>query len=351
MAPIHPFIMRRSILNSRPTWRAAILIVVVVICVAIGRVAQHAYVAAVTAGFTLVLGLVWPWLILRLISASSQVSFVRCRVREHLELKVDVTSRWPLVLPEIELTGGPESHVLIDVSPMMIRRGRQTISVGMAAQRRGVFNLYDLTIGTSFPFGLRHARCAIAGNGRLIVWPIAEPIDVVVLRGATRTLAADLASSRIAAEGELAGVRGYRRGDAMRSIHWQQTARHDRLIVRERAGGERRCCTVCLDTRRASYETEALFERAVSIATGIIEQGLREGLAVELRTEHSRYSVHSERDLPDVLDVLAAISWTDVMDVPAGFRGIRALLVTTVAGSVSAATGGLRPCLVNGGSP
>lgn len=343
--------MRRSILDSRPAGRVAILIVTTVICVAIGRVAQHAYVAAVTVGFMLVLGLLWPWLILRFIAASSHASLARCRVRENVELNIDVTSRWPLVLPGIELTGGPESPGLIDVPPMVLRHGRQTLSVGITPQRRGVFNLSDFTIGTSFPFGLRHARRAIQGHARLIVWPITEPVDVATLHGASRTLAVDFASSRVAAEGELAGVRGYRRGDAMRSIHWQQTARHDRLIVRERAGGERRCCTVCLDTRRASYESEALFERAVSVTAGLVEQGLREGLAVELRMEHSRYSVNDDRDLPDVLDALAAVSWTDATEAAASFRGIHALLVTTVAGSISAATGGLRPCLVNGGLP
>ena len=134
----------------------------------------------------------------------------------------------------------------------------------------------------------------------------------------------------------------------MRSIHWQQTARHDRLIVMERVGNERRACVVCLDTRRSSYDDEESFERAVSIVAGAIERGLREGLSVELRIAQARLPITDDRELANAMDALAEITWSDAIELPAGLCG---LFVTTAKGWSSVARGGFQPYLVTGGHP
>jgi len=329
--------------------RIATLAAAAVVCVAIGQVAQHAYVMAAMAAFMLVLGLFWPWFILRFVSASSHTHLIRTRVPAGVELKLDVGSRWPLPLPGIEIGSSTSaSCISIPVSPITVYPGRHAVPLGITARRRGVFCLSNLTIGTSFPFGLLHGRRAVRGAGRLVVWPSAAPVAATALRGASFTVAVDSAGSRVSTEGELAGVRGYRRGDAMRSIHWQQTARHDRLIVMERVGNERRACVVCLDTRRSSYDDEESFERAVSIVAGAIERGLREGLSVELRIAQARLPITDDRELANAMDALAEITWSDAIELPAGLCG---LFVTTAKGWSSVARGGFQPYLVTGGHP
>ena len=48
--------------------------------------------------------------------------------------------------------------------------------------------------------------------------------------------------------GEFLGVRDFRRGDALKSIHWVQTARNDRLIVCERGGPQQQAVELRLST-------------------------------------------------------------------------------------------------------
>jgi len=326
----------------------AVLCVAGLICLLIGRVAQHAYVAAIAAAVVIVLGLVWPWLTIALVSASVRTASRRCRVRERIELDIDVRNRCPLPLPAIALLAATGEHLDLNIPVTTIRSGRQRLSANIAPQRRGIFCLSNLTIGTAFPFGLWQAKRRIDGGGTLIVWPNAERIDVAPLLRGSRILNTETLSARIATEGDLAGVRGYRRGDSLRSIHWQQTARHDRLIVRERAGGEQRGCTVCLDTRRASYADDEMFERAISIVAGIVDSAVADGLTLTIHLTESPVVVSNASVQSAALDVLAGVTWDERPDTPSSWRALRGIFVTTTQGWQSAPARHCSPIFADG---
>lgn len=334
------FALTQFSLNSR----TVVLLVVALLCLALARAAEHAYVAAVAAGFVLVVGFTWPWIVMRLISATVRTSADRCRVGETIELTVVFRNRTPLPLPGIDVAVGGMRGAVVESNPATCRGGEHARSLQIVPHRRGVLDLSTIEIATSFPFGLWRAKRSVRGGGRLIVWPIAETVDAAFLANHSRLVATDFVGSRMTSDGELAGVRAYRRGDSVRTIHWQQTARHDRLIVRERAGGERRGCTVCLDTRRASYADENVFERGVSIVAGIVEQGEREGLSVELRLGDYGLTVADIPGRDAALDALAAVFLSDSATPSADWRGVRGIIVTTsTAWDASASPPGLRP--------
>ncbi len=54
---------------------------------------------------------------------------------------------------------------------------------------------------------------------------------------------------RVGSSGEFLGVRAFRRGDSLRSIHWVQTARLDSLVVCDRSGPQRQTVSLEIDTR------------------------------------------------------------------------------------------------------
>ena len=62
----------------------------------------------------------------------------------------------------------------------------------------------------------------------------------------------------------MSGVRPFRAGDWLRHVHWAQTAKHDRLIVRERQATGRRSVELVIDVDREAHpdavETDSLEE-------------------------------------------------------------------------------------------
>jgi uncharacterized protein (DUF58 family) len=178
----------------------------------------------------------------------------------------------------------------------------------------------------------------------LTVWPRPADVAISVRLHADARPATDFSAARLTSEGEFAGVRAYRRGDAMRSIHWQQTARHDRLIVRERAESNRQICRVRLDTRRSSYPDAATFELAVSIAAGVVEQAARERVELELAAGRSRAIVGDAASRDAAMDLLAAVIWS-AEDAPPPLSG-SGLVITTRRGLACAKAGRVTPLIV-----
>lgn len=87
-------------------------------------------------------------------------------------------------------------------------------------------------------------------------------------------------------------TREYRRGDALRRVHWRATARHGELMVRQEEPRSHAEARVILDTRRTGYpdtlplrspddsESQS-FELALSLAASLALHLARGGFAVE----------------------------------------------------------------------
>ncbi|MCG8587159.1 MAG: DUF58 domain-containing protein, partial [Pirellulales bacterium] len=163
-------------------------------------------------------------------------------------------------------------------------------------------------------------------------------------------------------EGDMIGVRPYREGDRLRSIHWAQTARRDALIVTERQAAARRLVVVAVDLAafvgRKNTDDERARQRletAIRVAASI---------AQEFHAHHAEVRfVMGDIDLclsPDtvglhrLLDALARFEVAKAsLRPPTGF-GHRALVVavTTNEGRSSwengdGSNGGVRLVLIN----
>lgn len=105
--------------------------------------------------------------------------------------------------------------------------------------RRGRFRSPPLLVGSGFPFGfLRHERPADAGAD-VVVLPAPGVVDADGLRrwllrqaggeGRTRRVLRRVTSD----QADVRGVRPYRAGDSLRTVHWRSSARRGELMVRE----------------------------------------------------------------------------------------------------------------------
>lgn len=173
--------------------------------------------------------------------------------------------------------------------------GRATTTVRYSFQPRvrGVFAIGPMLVDFTDPFALAHAVLAVGAATPLIVTP-----DVVPLADDVVLLAAEEGSNRMLQRRASGGeddlmTREYRRGDALRRVHWRASAHHGELMVRQEEQRSHAEARMLIDTRRAHYrdagrfgtpdapESES-FEFAVELVASLGLHLQRSGFLVEL---------------------------------------------------------------------
>lgn len=156
--------------------------------------------------------------------------------------------------------------------------------VDLIFPKRGRRVIESLLVYSGYPIGLfRKGRLYRIGQERLVYprvlrarapRPESQPVD----EGSER-------SRRVGRGAEVRNLREAAFGDDPRDVHWPQTARQGRFIVKERAAEEGRDAVVWLDAARpanAGPSWDAAFETAVSEAAGIALELLSRGDRVGL---------------------------------------------------------------------
>lgn len=130
---------------------------------------------------------------------------------------------------------------------------RASLSYTLTPPRRGVFRIGPLAIAYSDPFGLAVGFMTIGSKDELVVTPYVTelPHSGVWLEapdGAARLVQA----SGVGNSDDLM-TREYRRGDALRRVHWRASARHGELMVRQEEQRAYPEATIVIDTREGGY--------------------------------------------------------------------------------------------------
>ena len=159
------------------------------------------------------------------------------------------TARWSLTtdrpgasLPAWVLWRAPEGRWL-----RALVEGRSDLL--LALPRRGSYRIRADGLTFTDPLGLWRVRVPLGEGATVVVLPRPVPVVLPSIGGAAPAgrLRADRGE-------ELAGLRDYRRGDRLSSVHWRQSARLDRLVVVDAERRTRARRTVLLDTRAAAYD-------------------------------------------------------------------------------------------------
>jgi len=144
----------------------------------------------------------------------------------------------------------------------------------------------------------------------VLVFPRLLPTSSASVRRGGGRRSPDALESR-GREGEVTQLRDYREGDELRSLHWKQTARQQRLVVVERQRTAEKPIFFVVDPRLedpADPRQRDRFERLVSeVATGVVLR-LREGVPVGVVVGSIVVSpVRSVRQAPKLLQPLAEV--------------------------------------------
>jgi uncharacterized protein (DUF58 family) len=168
--------------------------------------------------------------------------------------------------------------------PRLVPGGEAERGVDLVFPRRGRHRVESLLLFSGYPIGLfRKGRLQPVGEER-VVFP--SPKAVSFPPPEAREAVDDGIDPRKRGRGaEILKLREAVPGDDPRDIHWPQTARQGRPIVKERASELGREIVVQVETARpaaAGAEWEAAFEEAVREAAGLALKFLSRGERVGL---------------------------------------------------------------------
>ena len=130
---------------------------------------------------------------------------------------------------------------------------RAKLSYTLQPPRRGVFGIGPLQVAYSDPFGLAVGFMSIGGTSELIVTPFVTELPLNGLWLEAPDGSARLVQATGVGNADDLMTREYRRGDALRRVHWRASARHGELMVRQEEQRAYPEATIVLDTRLASY--------------------------------------------------------------------------------------------------
>jgi uncharacterized protein (DUF58 family) len=289
------------------------------------------------------LGVIWPWVSLRGLAGTVAFDHLRASEGETVEVRLTLRNRLPwsaLGLAVRDGFGGISSEAVAGIASVPPRR--------MARCRwafkpccRGVYPLVVPKLTTGFPFGLWENERKLTVEAPLVVWPRTFPVGPIPPVSGDRQVEGNVSRSKVGTNGDMLGVRPYRRGDSPRRIHWGQSARHDRLIVCELQSNSRPLIQIVFDADPRIHtgtgpdsSREWAIRIVASFAKGWLEDGAQVGLAWG---SHDIPPASGQAQSQKILDALAGLPdecdkpLAEVLACPRcrGFRDGLQVIVTT----------------------
>lgn len=216
----------------------------------------------IAAGLTavLVFGMGFPWLATRCVSCRLHPACGELHERETSYLQLSIRNYLPLPIMGLMVEGylstsaaKAETESLSDTSDAALERipalSIATYRLSISAEYRGQYPKRVPKITCAFPFGIWTARREIRDWSPVTVLPLLIPISEEL--EFTGDQFADFGvGNRASTHGDFLGVRDFRRGDALKNIHWAHSARHDQFVVCERGGPQNQAIELYLSTAR-----------------------------------------------------------------------------------------------------
>ena len=236
-----------------------------------------------------------------------------------------------LRLREVAPTG---TSRLLAYLPHLAPGAEREIGYQTRFERRGFARLPRIQTTTAFPFGLFVKATQPEAGEEVLVLPKIDPLPVDLLRALGE---AGVAVWPVRGPGpELHDLRPFRVGDDTRLIHWKQSAKLDRQMVKElelEEGG--RVTLIIEDPARPPREPGEIdrLEEDIRFVASLAAHLLRTDAEVELLHHHSDRPVYrGETELLHFLEYLAryAPPESEVMVPPVGATGVGLDEATTI---------------------
>ncbi|WP_010203294.1 DUF58 domain-containing protein [Salinibacterium sp. PAMC 21357] len=132
-------------------------------------------------------------------------------------------------------------------------RSAAQLSYALTPTKRGVFEIGPLVVETTDPFELAWGAWNVGSVTSLVVTPRVAQLATTALIAQSGDGEARVVQRRSSGDDDDAMTREYRRGDAMRRVHWKASARHGSLMVRQEEQHSYPEARIIVDTRLEGY--------------------------------------------------------------------------------------------------
>lgn len=215
----------------------------------------------------------------------------RAFTNERIAVRLTLYNRSLLPLPWVQLQ---------EAAPLDLKDQhdyRLVLSVGARAavvhdytllcKRRGYFTVGPLRVQSGDLFGFADAQWEELTANTLIVYPEIVPLERLGLPSRSPFGGLRNPQHLIEDPARMAGVRAYRSGDTLRSVHWKATAHTDALLVRKLDASKATPITIVLDLDRNAYPGRSAIgssEWAIVIAASVAAHMIGQRQPVGLHT-------------------------------------------------------------------
>ena len=178
-----------------------------------------------------------------------------------------------------------------------------TATHDISCHRRGVYTLPPVQVETSAPFGLFRARRTIDAPMEVAVYPRVLPFGTMTTIGFLPDRPRESAMPR--SSGEVRGSREYLPGDQPSSIHWKNSARRGRLMVKEFDEAPQEAVRCAFNPGfLLGEDRDTTLEYSIKIAASLAHWCFREGRPFRMWPSGKQ---HNAQTLQGVLEHLASI--------------------------------------------
>ena len=216
-------------------------------------------------------------------AADIEIDATRVRIGDHVLGRVTITNRGRrrLTGTQLELPVG-RGLASFRVPAMGATASHEPV-FSVPTTRRAVIPIGPVSSVRSDPIGVLRRSQRWSNVVEVFVHPRTVRVDADatgLLRDIEGVTTRDLSSSDVAFH----ALRDYVPGDDRRAVHWRSTARLGRLIVRQFEETRKTHLLIVLSLNAGDYATEDDFETAVSAASSLVLQAMREERTVTLVT-------------------------------------------------------------------
>ena len=240
---------------------------------------------------------------------------------EPVEITLTLHNRslWPSYVLSLfyETTvAAPGNRLLRFFVTHVARSGQVSMLSTVQAYQRGMHTLGPVVAESSAPFGLFRRRVKLTGPQRVLVYPLVFPLRCLALARGLSEAAPHAHTSRAGADS--VGSRQYLPGDSRRLIHWRNTARAGRLMVKELEDPLDRTLYLLFDATHVWGEgRETTLEYGIKVVASVAHyahlnrvpvRAMGGGLDSERRTPEWEGTRHVPAHWPQLFKSLASVS-------------------------------------------
>jgi uncharacterized protein (DUF58 family) len=241
-------------------------------------IGPQGFILATAFSSLLAVGLAWPWLSVKGITCTLVLPAEQLLEGKDFDVVFKVKNYWPFPVFGLMVKGDFLQDRHLDEEPVVFSLrwvpgwADTEFRVPTVASCRGELPRGEILVANGFPFGLYEFSKIVDVPKTTTVWPATNVLDDDLNTFATARSLKGKLCDRPGDIGDSIGVRAYQQGDRLKNIHWAQSARSQRLMVRERQSPASTKASVILDLSPEVHEgvgSQNSFEQAIRIAASV----------------------------------------------------------------------------------